>query len=73
MKKFEEMSNQELQKQLESLSEWLHRALPHEPNLPDIKRTYQDAFNEMHRRVQSWAPSQIFASVVIAQRIQNSN
>jgi hypothetical protein len=45
-------------------------ALPHEPNLPDVKRTYQEAFKEMHRRVQSWAPSQIFASVVIAQRIQ---
>ena len=67
MKNFEEMSNKQLQKQLESLSEWINMALPHEPSLPEVKSTYDKAIEEMERRVKSWKPSQIFASVVIAQ------
>lgn len=67
MKNFEEMSNKQLQEELESLSKWLGMAMPHEPNLPELKGTYEMALKEMNRRVKSWTPSQIFASVVIAQ------
>jgi len=68
MKKFTKLSNQELQDKLVNLDKWISMALSCEPELPKMKKEYALAVKEMEKRVSSWKPAQIFASVVIAQK-----
>ena len=68
MKKFTKLSNQELQDKLVNLDKWISMALLCEPELPKMKKEFALAVKEMEKRVSSWKPAQIFASVVIAQK-----
>ena len=67
MKNITKLTNKELQDKLVNLDKWISMALSFEPELPKMKKEYALAVKEMERRVASWKPAQIFASVVIAQ------
>ena len=66
-KQIAKLTNKELQDKLVRLNQWISGALLCEPELPKMEKEYSLAMEEMERRVASWKPSQIFASVVIAQ------
>tara|TARA_R100000234_G_C4919786_1_gene143639 strand:+ start:479 stop:700 length:222 start_codon:yes stop_codon:yes gene_type:complete len=68
MKNITKLTNQELQDKLVNLDKWLSMALSCEPELPKMEKEYALAMEEMERRVASWKPAQIFASVVLAQK-----
>ena len=71
MKDITKLTNKELQDKLVRLDRWISGAVLCEPELPKMEKEYSLAMQEMERRVASWKPSQIFASVVIAQELRS--
>ena len=67
MKNITKLTNKELQAKLVRLDHWLSGAVLSEPEFKAMEKEHSIAMQEMERRVASWKPAQIFASVVIAQ------
>ena len=70
MENLDKLTNQELQDKLVNLDKYISMAVLSEPELPKMEKEYALAIKEMERRVFSWRPSQIFASVVLAQKLK---